>query len=150
MSFFDKYTTMISKLIIGGEELLNLCELISCIEMDKSPQLIDGCIIMPFYVSKGSRYELYQYEFYIESQNGESFQEYILRVTGRKNIESVPADILEIRQRCFVKIEEGNQCDILLKIKEFFSFLMKDEKIQKEIMDVFSEYDVNKLFVCIY
>lgn len=103
-----------------------------------------------FYVSKGSRYELYQYEFYIESQNGESFQEYILRVTGRKNIESVPADILEIRQRCFVKIEEGNQCDILSKIKEFFSFLMKDEKIQKEIMDVFSEYDVNKLFVCIY
>lgn len=150
MSFFDKYTPMISKLIIGGEELLNLCELISCIEMDKSPQLIDGCIIMPFYVSKGSRYELYQYEFYIESQNGESFQEYILRVTGRKNIESVPADILEIRQRCFVKIEEGNQCDILSKIKEFFSFLMKDEKIQKEIMDVFSEYDVNKLFVCIY
>ncbi|MCH5338591.1 MAG: hypothetical protein J1E03_07410 [Acetatifactor sp.] len=150
MSFFDKYTPLISKLIIGGEELLNLCELISCIEMDKSPQLIDGCIIMPFYVSKGSRYELYQYEFYIESQNGESFQEYILRVTGRKNIESVPADILEIRQRCFVKIEEGNQCDILSKIKEFFSFLMKDEKIQKEIMDVFSEYDVNKLFVCIY
>lgn len=48
MSFFDKYTPMISKLIIGGEELLNLCELISCIEMDKSPQLIDGCIIMPF------------------------------------------------------------------------------------------------------
>ena len=150
MSFFDKYISMISKLIINSEELINLCELVSCIEMDKTPQLIDSCIITPFYVSKGSRYELYQYEFYIESQNGESFQEYILRVTGRKNIENVPTDILEIRQRCFVKLEEGNQSDILLKMKEYFIFLMKDEKIRKEIMDVFSEFDINNFFICIY
>ena len=150
MSFFDKYMSKISKLIIGGEELLNLCELASCVELDKTPQLIDSCIIMPFYVSDGSRYELYQYEFYIESQNGESFQEYILRVIGRKNIEYVPTDIFEIRQRCFVKLEEGNQNDILSKMKEYFMFLMKDEKIRKEIKDIFSEFDINKLFVCIY
>lgn len=30
MSSYDKYTSMISKLIIGDEEMVNLCELAKC------------------------------------------------------------------------------------------------------------------------
>ena len=84
MSFFDKYTSMTSKLTIGGEEMFNLCELAKCMEMDKEPPIIEECIIVPYYISESGRYELYQYELNVESGNGETFQEYVLRITGKK------------------------------------------------------------------
>lgn len=150
MSFFGKYTSVISKVTIGGEEMLNLCELVKCIETDKTPPIIEECIIVPYYINESGRYELYQYEFNVESENGETFQEYILRMTGKKNIEEVPNDILEMRQVCFAKIDGENQSDVLSKIKSYFIFLMNDEKIQNEVMDMFSEFDISKIFVCIY
>lgn len=150
MSFFDKYTSLISKIIIGDEKMLNLCELVKCMETDQAPPLIEECIIMPYYISDGRRYELYQYEFYAEQKNGETFQEHILRITGKKSINEVPNDILKIRQICFAKIDAENQSDNLSKIKEYFTFLMTDENIKKEVMDIFLEFDINKIFVCIY
>ena len=153
MPFFDKYTALVSKVTFGGdsgEELFNLYELAKCIETDKTTQSIDDFILVPFYVCGGKRYELYQYEFYLEGLNGETLQEYILRVTGRKSIENVPADIYRIRQICFARMEEGNQSEILLKLKEYFIFLMEDEGVRKEIRGVYSEFDINKLFISIY
>ena len=125
MSSFDKYTSMISKLIIGGEEMVNLCELAKCIETDKIPPTLEECIIVPYYINKSGRYELYQYEFNVESENGETFQEYVLRITGKKNIEEVPDDILEMRQICFAKIDDENQSDVFSKIKTYFKFFGK-------------------------
>ena len=148
MSLFDKYTSIVSKRIIGREEMWNLCELVRCIETDAMPPLIEECIITPYYVSKSGRYELYQYEFYAEQSNGKTFDEYILMITGKSKIEEVPDDIIRIRKKCFAKID--NQSSALRQIKEYFHFLMKDEEIQREIKNVFAEFDVNKLFVAIY
>lgn len=150
MSFLDKYLSMISKIIIGGEEMLNLCELTKCIETDKTPPLIEECIITPYYINESSRYELYQYEFYVEQKNGETFEEYILRITGKGKIEEVPDDIIRIRKICFAQIDVDNQSSILIKIQEYFHFLMNDEAVQSEVTDIFSEFDINKIFVCIY
>lgn len=150
MSFLDKYTPMISKIIIGGEEMLNLYELVKCIETDKTPPLIEECIITPYYINENGRYELYQYEFCVEQKNGETFEEFILRITGKRKIEEVPDDIIRIRRICFTQIDVNNQSDILKKIIEYFYFLMNDEEVQNEVIDIFKEFDIKKIFVCIY
>lgn len=150
MSFLDKYTPMISKIIIGGEEMLNLCELVKCIKADKTPLLVEECIITPYYINENGRYELYQYEFCAEQKNGETFEEYILRITGKVKIEEVPDDIIRIRKICFTQIDVNNQSGMFKKISEYFHFLMNDEEVQSEVISVFSEFNINKIFVCIY
>lgn len=150
MSFLDKYAPMISKVIIGGEEMLNLYDLEKCIETDKTPPLIEECIIIPYYINESGRYELYQYEFRVEEENGETFEEYILRITGKRKIEEVPDDILRIRKICFAKIDGNNQGGILKRLIDYFYFLMNDEQVQSEIINVFTEFDRNNIFVCIY
>ena len=150
MSFLDKYKFMISKIVIGTEEMLNLCELVKCIESDKTPPIIEECIITPYYICESGRYELYQYEFYAEQKNVETFEEYILRITGKRKIEEVPDDIIRIRKMCFTQIDVNNQKDIIKKIKDYFYFLMNDEDVRNEVIDIFTEFDINKIFVCIY
>ena len=150
MSAFDKYTSMISKLAIGGEEMWNLRELAKCLETDQAPPGIEECIMVPYYINESGRYELYQYELYVTSTKGETFPEYLLRKTGKSNMEEIPDDILRIRQICFVNTDELDQSNVLAKIKKYFIFLMSDEKIQKEVLDIFSEFDSHKIFLCIY
>ena len=150
MSFLDKYTPMISKIIIGGEEMLNLYELVKCIETDKTPPLIEECIITPYYINKSGRYELYQYDFRAEQGNEETFEEYILRITGKTKLEEVPDNIIRIRKKCFTQIDVNNQSEILKKLIEYFHFLMNDEEVQSEVIGIFAEFDIKKFFVCIY
>ena len=150
MSFLDKYISRISKRNIGGEEMLNLYELVKCIESDRTPSLIEECIIIPYYIDEKGRYELYQYEFCIEEMNEETFEEYILRITGKKEIEEISNNIIRIRQICYAKLGGDNQGDILNKIKKYFLFLMNDEDIQREIVGIFGEFNPNKLYICIY
>lgn len=149
MSFFNKYTSTISKKIIGREEMWNLCDLVTCIEADKTPPRIEECIITPYYTNESGRYELYKYEFYVEQSDGKTFDEYILTITGKSKVEEVADDVIRIRKICFGRIDENNQSDILNKIIEYFHFLMEDEDIQREIKDVFAEFDVNKIFISI-
>ena len=149
MSFLDKYIPMISKIIIGGEEMLNLCELVKCIETDKTPPLIEECIITPYYINESGRYELYQYEFCAEQRDGATFEKYLLRITGKKKIEEVPDDIIGIRKICFSQIDVNNQSSTLKKVIEYFHFLMYDEEVQSEVIGIFTEFDINNIYVCI-
>ena len=150
MSAFDKYTSMISKLVIGGEEMWNIRELEKCLETDEAPPGIEECIMVPYYINESGRYELYQYELYVTRAKGETFQDYILRKTGKSNMKEIPDDILRIRQLCFVNTDEEDQSNVLAKIRKYLIFLMSDEKIQKEVLDIFSEFDSYKMFLCIY
>lgn len=127
--------------------MLNLYELAECIETDTTPPCFEECIITPYYINKSGRYELYQYEFCV---NVDSFEEYLLRITGKKKIGEVPDDILRMRKICFAQIDVNNQTSIYKKILEYFHFLMYGEEVQSEILDIFTEFDINKLFVCIY
>lgn len=150
MSIFNKYTSTILKINMNGEEMLNLCELVKYIEADETLLQIEECIITPYYINERGRYELYQYEFCVEQKDGETFEEYILRITGKKKIEEVPDNIIRIRQMCFSKIGEDDQSSIIGKIKDYFYFLISDKEVKDEIIDVFAEFNPNKLFICTY
>lgn len=149
MIVFEKYASVISKMIIGGEEMLNLCELLKCIEEDKVAPEIEECIIMPYYINGSSRYELYQYEFCIEQKEGEPFEKYMQRITG-KELEDIPNNVIRVRQICYLRIDENRSGSTRRKIIDYFNFLISDECVQQEIVGVFSEFNPDKLFVCVY
>ena len=149
MLIFDKYVSIISKMIVGGEEMLNLCELVKCMKEDKTAPEIEECIIMPYYIDNGNTYELYQYEFCVEQEEGESFEEYIQRLTG-KRIDDIPNDVVRIRQMCFSRIGDGGQGNTYRQIIDYFIFLISDKSIRQEIIGIFSEFDPNNLFIFIY
>lgn len=150
MALFDKYKPLVSSKIIGKEEMLNLCDLVKCLEEDKDPFLIEPCLIIPYYIDENKRYELYQCEFCLEQQGGETFEEYLLRMTGKSRLEEVPKRITKMRQMCFARIEIGGESNTLQKIIEWAYFLMNDDAVKSEIVNLFSEFDSKKLFVGIY
>lgn len=150
MAPFDKYKILVSSKIIGKEEMLNLCDLVKCLEEDKDPFLIEPCLIIPYYINENKRYELYQYEFCLEQQDGETFEEYLLRMTGKRRLEEVPKHITKIRQMSFARIEMGNEENVLKRLIDWAYFLMNDDAVKSEIVDLFAEFDSKKLFVGIY
>lgn len=150
MSFLDKYFPVVSKVTIGKEEMLNVCDLVRCIEADGKPPQIEECIAVPFYIDAAKTYELYQYEFRIEDENGDTFEEYMLRVTGKKNFEEIPNDIIRTRRICFVDNIRNDQEGTWKKIKGYFDFLLRDKDIRQEITGIFDEFEERKLFISFY
>lgn len=150
MSFLDKYFPVVSKVTIGKEEMLNVCDLVRCIAEDGKLPQIEECIAVPFYIDVGKTYELYQCEFRIEDENGDTFEEYLLRVTGKKNFEAIPNDIIEMRRKCFINNIRNDQEGTWKKIKEYFDLLLHDKDIRQVITGIFNEFDEKKLFISFY
>lgn len=150
MSFLDKYVHMISKVTIGTEEMLNVCELVRCIETDDRTPQIEDCIAVPFYIDAGKRYELYQYEFRVEEENGDTFEEYLLRTTGKKKFEEIPDNIIKMRRICYINNMRNDQEGTWKKIKEYFDFLLHDRNLRQEITGIFTKFDEKKLFISIF
>ncbi|MDE6640329.1 MAG: hypothetical protein K2K63_07390 [Acetatifactor sp.] len=150
MSFLDKYFPVVSRVTIGKEEMLNVCDLVRCMEADGKLTQIEECIAVPFYIDAGKTYELYQYEFRIEEENGDTFEEYMLRVTGKKTFEGIPNDIIKTRRICFVNNIRNDQEGTWKKIKEYFDFLLHDKDIRQVITGIFNEFEEKKLFISFY
>ena len=149
MAFFDKYKPMISKKVVGGEVYLNLYEIVKFIELHKMLPEIEEAIIIPYYINEKGRYELYQYEFCIQQENGETFEEYLFRVTGKNKFEEIPDSIIKVRKMCFARRDKEDS-DIVKKLYDYFCFLLNDISVQNEIKSIFSEFDSKKLYICIY
>jgi len=139
----------VSKKNIVGEEMLNLCDVMNYININEDINLRNS-IITPYYICDEKRYELYQYEFRIEDEKGVSFEEHILRITGVKKLEMIPKDILDIRKMCFAQKGKEDNNAIIQKLINYFRFLRESEVIQREIINVFGEFNQGNLFICVY
>ena len=64
-------------------------------------------------VLRDERMELYQYEFFCTSEY-QNFEEYILKLTGKQKMESIPKEILYLRKSCFTTVEEPNRLNEFL------------------------------------
>ena len=125
----------------AGEYFINLQALDELLN-DTTLSEMDGVLIMPYYIQDNKRFELYQYEFYC-SNNGD-FKDYILKQTGKKQMEDIPEEIIQLREKCFATVDEPN------KLKEFLKFLFQDKNLQKEVEKVFGEYKVENLYAIVY
>lgn len=128
----------------NDEDLINLLEFKELFKVTEEIEQL-GCIITPYYVHNDMVYELYQYEFLLD-ENEKSFEEYILKTTGKKRLEDVNIEVRELRKRCFC----NDFHTASKKIIEWFDFILDNNLICEEIKGVYGEYNSSNLYVMIY
>lgn len=129
---------------IGNEEYIHILDLKKRINSSDSILLKD-CIITPYYIHKDKRYELYQYEFLLDT-NETSFERYILEKCGKCNIDEVDKNIIALRKICF----DNDFVTAKENILKWIDFLINNKMICKEIEEIYGEFSLSNLFVAIY
>ena len=141
-----KITELASKLrhiAVSGEALINLLDFEKMLEAYIHREIAaEDYSIVPFYVRDGKRMELYQYEMLVSSKC--DFGSYILKLTGERNIDEIPEDIVSLRKMCFAKAGDTN------KLQEYLNFLINNQTLRKEVKSVFGRFEVSNLFLAIY
>ncbi len=124
-----------------GEKYINLQELFDLLKGEQKLEMTE-CIIMPYYIQDKMRFELYEYEFYCT--NEKSFEQYILSITGKSNLEEISNEILSLREKCFANIDEPQ------KIVDYLDFVLQSKKLQEEILKIFGKYTSKNLYALVY
>ncbi len=133
--------TVLRNVEYAGEFFINLQDLDELLKKDVLIEM-EEVIITPYYIKNNKRLEMYQYEFCCMSDC--DFNDYILKLTGKKRIEDIPNRILDLRKKCFSTINESN------KLREFLDFLLNDKNLQEEIELVFGDYATENLYAVVY
>lgn len=100
--------TIVKHIVFLEESFINLSDFIDILESDVGKQIeMEDCLITPYYIQDNKRMELYQYEFCMSDEC--DFEDYILKLTGKGNIEDIPEEVVRLRRTCFARINERNK-----------------------------------------
>lgn len=133
--------TVVRTLEYAGELFINLQELDELLK-DETLVEMEEVLITPYYIQDHKRLELYQYEFCCMKDC--DFKDYLFKLTGKKRIEDIPEEILHLRKNCFATVDEPN------KLKDFLRFLFQNKNLQKEVEQVFGNYEQDNLYAIVY
>ena len=111
---------------------------------------VDDNVITPYYVSAGKRLELYEYELKIWNDSQEGFEEYILKLTGKKNLNDVPNEVMQRQKRCMVAYDNNSQKLRISRLKKYLCFLLRDEELKKQVESSFGAFDEDNLYFDVY
>ena len=125
----------------AGEFFINLQELNKFLENETLIEM-EEVLITPYYIQDNKRLELYQYEFCCT--NDYDFKDYILKLTGKKQIEDIPEKILHLRKNCFATVDQPN------KLRDFLEFLFENKSLKREVEQVFVNYVAENLYAIVY
>lgn len=139
-----KIVEIISKVTLTeylGEQFIKLQELFNLLKEEQKIEM-EECIILPFYIQDKRRMELYEYEFYCT--NEKNFEQFILSITGKNNLEEISREVLSLREKCFANIDEPQ------KLVDYFNYILQSKKLQEEIIKIFGNYTSENLYALIY
>lgn len=128
------------------DDLIRVIDLIKAIDNRSIIVNRESAILTPYYIDK-KRYELYHYELFIDEKM--TFEDYLLKKTGKKALEEVPESIVKLRKKCFISLESVNK-DIEFKILEYLEMLLNDKDLSNEINGVFNSFDKKNLYIELY
>ncbi|MCM1161735.1 MAG: hypothetical protein NC412_10970 [Roseburia sp.] len=135
--------TVVEHIVFSGEVLINLFDFNNVLKSDIGKQIeMEECLITPYYIQDNKRMELYQYEFCICNEC--NFEDYILRLTGKRNFEDIPEEIINLRKICFAKISENN------KIFDYLNFLFKNQELRREVEQNFDNFNEVNLYATVF
>ncbi|MBE6008656.1 MAG: hypothetical protein E7235_05605 [Lachnospiraceae bacterium] len=136
---------------ISGETFYSMYELKNALESSTDEYIEFGDYgITPYYIADGKILELYEYELTISKDESNSFEEFILNLTGRDSIESVPADIIELRRNCFIRVENDFYKMKKQLLIDFFDFVMNEVAVRRQVESSFGAYDKKNIFFELY
>ena len=145
MSIFEVLGDCENKLFAEDDDLINLVDLKSAIEKSQVDVACEEAIITPYYVDL-KKYELYHYELLV--CKGITFNDYILKKTGKKSADEISEKIVGLRKKCFISLDEND--DIKCQVLGFFDFLLNDKALEEEIVSVFGSFSIENLYIEIF
>lgn len=141
MKLIDLYD-MADCAYVSNERYIPLSDLISVLENGVMIER-EEFIITPYYVSGGKRMELYEYEFHCSDEYN-SFEDYILKKTGKERVEDVAEKIFQLRKMCFAKVNEFD------KLGDYLTFLSENKELQEMVGKAFGDYKEECLYIAVY
>lgn len=137
--------------VVSNEQYYKLKDLNNALNASKDRFVeVDDYIIMPYYVSSGKRLELYEYELKIWSDSQESFEYFILNLTGRKKLDDVPSEVLQRQKHCVVTCEKNSRKLKISRLKKYLCFLLNDKDLQEQIKRSFGFFEEDNLYFEVY
>lgn len=135
--------TVVKHIIFSGEVFINLSDFNNVLKSDIGKQIeMEECLITPYYIQDNKRMELYQYEFYLCNEC--DFEDYILKLTGKRNFKDIPKEIISLRKICFAKINEHN------KIPDYLNFLFENQELRREVEQIFGDFNEVNLYATVF
>ena len=133
--------------IVSNEKyykLNNLREYLSSM-LDKNIEVSDS-IFTPYYIAEGKRMELYEYELSIVTETEQSFEEYLLTLTGKQSINDIPDNIKARQKACRVECIQGTETVKVSCLIEYIDYLLNNNDMQCQIKKCFDFFCIDNLF----
>lgn len=137
--------------IISNEEYHRVKDLLEHLNNLSDPLIeVEDSILTPYYVFQGRRMELYEYELRISTNAEQNFEEYVMIATGKKNINEVPFDVLQLKKKCYIESEEYTHTVNIKRLNEYLEFLLFNDNIEAQLKEYLGYFDNENLFFEIY
>ena len=155
---FSKLLSGLSRTEKSNECHYNMAELGHELQINGSAEILvdDDCLILPFYICKEGRYEMYWFELLIRLVESPSFDNYVLTKTGHKNVAMVDKSIKDRMERLYIEILHPSVTLSSAKLLNYVNFIKDSEEVKKDVVDAFIgdfehfEFDANKLYFAVY
>lgn len=135
--------TVVEHIVFSGEVFINLSDFNNVLKSNIGKQIeMEECLITPYYIQDNKRMELYQYELCLCNEC--NFEDYILKLTGKRNFEDIPEEIISLRKKCFARIDEYN------KIVDYINFLFENLELRREVERIFDNFNEVNLYATVF
>lgn len=135
----------------NGEELYRIAGFREQLKaLNEGILIVEDCILTPYYIHDGALYELYEYEMNIRLTDQPDFHRYLLKKTGRKTVEDVPAHIVRLQKECCIEVSKAEGPLLVERLLQYVDFLCAEEVMISQIQQVFGTYQRNDLWFSVY
>ena len=157
MTFMDLLDKL-PKLNRFNEDYYNLIEFSNLLEELGSIDIsvYEDYLITPFYICNEGICEFYWCELLIQLVDKPSFIDYLLKKTGRKNVNEIDKVIRERTEKLYLEILRPDSTFPSSKLIDYINFIRYYEEIKEDMEFVFKrdgfncEFDENCLYFTVY
>ncbi len=136
---------------ISNEEFYKLVDLKEYLVSMKEDNIESSeCILTPYYIHENKRLELYEYELNIRKVEKADFEKYLLELTGQKNMEDVPRNVIEVQRNCHIELENDNSFLSINSLIQYVDYILNNVDVRTQVKDCFGSFNVEEIFFAFY
>lgn len=135
----------------NGEVFYNLVDFGHYLERQAEDTIsAEECLIIPYYIHAGQRYELYEYELSISLADEQDFCQYLLKKTGKKSIQEVSESVIHLQKECHIEVLKSDGRLPLKRVQQYIEFLCAEEDMIFQIQKIFGTFQCDNLWFSFY
>ncbi|MCM1119512.1 MAG: hypothetical protein NC543_09155 [bacterium] len=140
----------LDKLEKNGTEYYSVIDLKHCLDDIYTLEISQDIILIPFYLTSGGTYEIYDYELNICIVKQSNKIKYFMTKTGKTSLEEIDKEILEKLNLCYIEIMEKGNPETTIQMKRYIEYLLNSPKVRDRIPKELGQLKKEKLFFEVY